>query len=320
MTKHQLRPDAGDVTLNEVTPFQNLLQDPSLPGARANAVLGVGSPLMLEDATMYLVPDTEGPLRSLLVIRHGATKLNATDVNSVDRIRGWSDVPLSDLGRDDVRRTARALRGSGVVALVHSDLCRASETAAIIADALGIKTKSTKNLRPWDLGIYTGQPTPDVLPGIVYYIRQAPDEVVPEGESFNSFKNRSFNGVAQALKAYPQGLVGIVTHHRVERLLKAWDAIGQPRDRSLDLDTIIQLGSSPAAAEHMHIKAENLVRSEKATKVEAHYRLGTDDARCDMCTMFRRPRACTSVEGDIAPEGLCDYYARKANVKGTGAR
>jgi hypothetical protein len=33
--------------------------------------------------------------------------------------------------------------------------------------------------------------------------------------------------------------------------------------------------------------------------------------RCDGCTMFRDPDACTSVEGHIAPEGWCRIFKPK---------
>jgi len=40
-----------------------------------------------------------------------------------------------------------------------------------------------------------------------------------------------------------------------------------------------------------------------------HY---TDDGigrlRCRFCSMFRSPDACTLVEGDVHPEGVCDHF------------
>ncbi|HEV2303159.1 MAG TPA: NUDIX domain-containing protein [Stellaceae bacterium] len=38
-----------------------------------------------------------------------------------------------------------------------------------------------------------------------------------------------------------------------------------------------------------------------------------DEKRCEVCTMFRAPDRCTLVEGEISPEGVCDYFEpRKA--------
>lgn len=51
--------------------------------------------------------------------------------------------------------------------------------------------------------------------------------------------------------------------------------------------------------------------SDKATKAEAHYREGSAKKHCGICTMFRAPRACTAVKGDIRLTGLCDYFKLK---------
>jgi probable phosphoglycerate mutase len=67
----------------------------------------------------------------LLLVRHGESEWNAQR-----RWQGWADPPLSDLGR---RQAAVAARAVGAVdAIVSSDLQRAAETAAIIANELGI--------------------------------------------------------------------------------------------------------------------------------------------------------------------------------------
>ena len=48
----------------------------------------------------------------------------------------------------------------------------------------------------------------------------------------------------------------------------------------------------------------------KATKAEANYRRGDVEHHCAICTMFRPPGGCTSVEGKIKPADLCDYFKR----------
>ncbi len=62
------------------------------------------------------------------------------------------------------------------------------------------------------------------------------------------------------------------------------------------------------------------VEEPKATKAKAHYRIGNKAKRCGICTMFRAPHSCTSVEGTIRPGGLCDYFEAKAEEgSSTGA-
>ena len=67
----------------------------------------------------------------VLLIRHGQSEWNAAG-----RWQGQADPALTDLGRDQARHATRGL--GAVDAIVSSDLQRAAETAAIIAEALGI--------------------------------------------------------------------------------------------------------------------------------------------------------------------------------------
>jgi glucosyl-3-phosphoglycerate phosphatase len=68
---------------------------------------------------------------TLLVIRHGRSEWNA-----IGRWQGHADPPLSELGR---RQAILAAASIGAVdAIVSSDLLRAAETAAIIAQKLGV--------------------------------------------------------------------------------------------------------------------------------------------------------------------------------------
>ena len=48
--------------------------------------------------------------------------------------------------------------------------------------------------------------------------------------------------------------------------------------------------------------------TDKSTKSEANYRTGSGRRRCQYCTMFWVPNGCTSVQGEISPQALCDYF------------
>jgi broad specificity phosphatase PhoE len=200
-----------------------------------------------------------GKIVTVLVVRHGKTKMNNEVDTSQDRIRSWLDVPLVEEGRDEARRTGDKLdKIGGVEAIVSSDLERAKETAGIIGDIIGVKPTFSAKLRPWDLGKFTGKSTKDAMPKIAEYIENKPDEPVPEGESFNDFRKRAFSGLAEAIRKAGGNKLVIVTHHRNERLFNAWDEAGQPSDHSIDLKEFTKKGEPPGAVMELDVDVDAL--------------------------------------------------------------
>jgi broad specificity phosphatase PhoE len=86
----------------------------------------------------------------LLVVRHGQS-----DWNAIGRWQGHADPALSELGR---RQAAVAAASIGAVdGIVSSDLLRAAETAAIIAQQLGVgPVVVDERLRERDVGEWSG--------------------------------------------------------------------------------------------------------------------------------------------------------------------
>ncbi len=173
-------------------------------------------------------------------VRHGATKLNNDTDTSVDRIRGWSDVPLVEEGRQEAREAGKKLSGKGIQIIVSSDLSRARETAEIIGGILGVKPTFNNKLRPWKLGVFTGKSTKEALPKIAEYARKKPNEPVEDGESFNSFVARTKGGLLEALQRAGKRNLLVVSHHRDERLFKSLKP-----DGSVDIETFLQKGDPP---------------------------------------------------------------------------
>src|SRR5262249_3617271 len=64
----------------------------------------------------------------IYLVRHGATVLTAED-----RFAGATDVPLSDEGREQVRRLATRLAREAIAAFYASPMGRTMETARILA-------------------------------------------------------------------------------------------------------------------------------------------------------------------------------------------
>lgn len=84
-------------------------------------------------------------MNSLILIRHGQSDQHVRDITG-----GWTDTHLTELGREQSRRTAlRLVRllQDRPAKLYTSDLSRAAETAKIIGDTLQIPATANADLR-----------------------------------------------------------------------------------------------------------------------------------------------------------------------------
>lgn len=196
-------------------------------------------------------------MRTILMIRHGATELNNDDV-SVDRIRGWKDIPLSEEGRKEAKRIAEKLKDSPPDVIFSSDLKRAHDTAKEISKATGAPIiEASKGFRPWDVGDLAGQTSQKAIPILADYAENKPDKKVAGGESFNEFRERFFGAVSKALDK-EDGVVAIVAHHRNERLLKAWIKKNCPEDGDIDIKEFNRKGEPTGSAERLKINVPNM--------------------------------------------------------------
>lgn len=87
----------------------------------------------------------------LLLIRHGATAYNADH-----RFTGHSDIPLSDLGKQQAMALGDALREKTLTSIVTSDLERAHETALPIAQSHQVIPRRDRDLRELAMGAWEG--------------------------------------------------------------------------------------------------------------------------------------------------------------------
>lgn len=81
-------------------------------------------------------------MTEIIFIRHGLT-----DWNIERRAQGQSDIPLNNKGRKQARQLATRLKNSKWHLIFSSDLLRASETASIVADSLGLVVQTDQRLR-----------------------------------------------------------------------------------------------------------------------------------------------------------------------------
>lgn len=141
-------------------------------------------------------------MTDLYLVRHGET-----DWNRMRRIQGRSDVPLNATGREQARLTGLLLTRRSIDAVYSSPLSRASETASIIALALGLPTPTLDDaFIERDYGAAEGfdfHTIDDRFP---------PGAAVPGRESRDAVAARVVPALLDLARRHPDGSVVVVSH------------------------------------------------------------------------------------------------------------
>jgi broad specificity phosphatase PhoE len=139
-----------------------------------------------------------GRTSELIVVRHGQSTWNVQH-----RFTGQADPPLSDLGRSQAVDLARSVAALSPDAVVTSDLARAYETGAIVAEHLGLTEPARlEALRERWSDALTGLAADDIeiaFPGQLAAWREARAITVPGNhEPFDAFARRVTRGLVDA--------------------------------------------------------------------------------------------------------------------------
>ncbi|WP_106849314.1 histidine phosphatase family protein [Blastococcus sp. Marseille-P5729] len=153
------------------------------------------------------------------LVRHGQSTWNVER-----RLQGQTaHPPLTDRGRADAARAARqlaALVGDEPVCLVTSDLERARQSAAIIADRLGVTAVEDVALREQHLGDMQGRLTSELSALPVPDGQHISEVRWGGGESIADVHARLTHWFGRQLRIAPQHLV-VVTHGDTLRVARA---------------------------------------------------------------------------------------------------
>ena len=128
----------------------------------------------------------------LYISRHGKTMFN-----TIGRIQGWADTPLTKVGEEGIRELGLGLKDAGLdfQLAVSSDLGRTVQTITIAQRELGILGKipyyQDKRIREWCFGSFEGMYDADLFSGVLPRISGIVDA------STMSFEEIA-NGIVQA--------------------------------------------------------------------------------------------------------------------------
>ena len=110
---------------------------------------------------------------------------------------------------------AQRLRGRGIASIVSSPLSRARDTAAVVAEVLGLPVELLDDLQEVAFGVHEG-----TAMGAAWFMDWVDNGITPEGgESFASLRTRAASAITQALTRPPPVLV--VAHGALFRALRA---------------------------------------------------------------------------------------------------
>lgn len=122
---------------------------------------------------------------------------------------GW----LTETGRAQARELAESLRQERIAEVVTSPLDRAVETGAIVAELLGVRSRTAAGLREFSVGSYAG--TTDEAPLREIFARWLSgdrDERMPGGESLAELLDR-FRGAVEELADSSRGETTVAISH-----------------------------------------------------------------------------------------------------------
>jgi broad specificity phosphatase PhoE len=165
----------------------------------------------------------------LLVIRHGQTAWSVAGKHT-----GRTDVPLTDIGRDEARDAARTLHGWNLRRAYTSPLARARETAEIVAPACGVVVDD--DLLEWDYGDFEGETTPqsrERIPGWSVWTH-----AMSGGESVDEVGGRADRFLARVGDEVPDGNAVVFAHgHLLAILIARWCRLPAVEGRRFALAT-----------------------------------------------------------------------------------
>ncbi|NJC95144.1 MAG: phosphoglycerate mutase [Anaerolineales bacterium] len=164
----------------------------------------------------------------LLLIRHGEN-----DYTKTHRLAGrLPKVHLNEHGQKQAQALAEALKGVPIKAVYSSPLERATETAAPIANALGLTVQREKGLLETHVGDWQGKSLKRLyLHKHWKVVQRAPSRAqFPNGETFYECQNRIVGTLDAILSKHkPKDVIACVFHADPIKLAVAY-YIGLPLD------------------------------------------------------------------------------------------
>ena len=153
---------------------------------------------------------------TILLIRHGESAAFEED-KPFALVDGHGDPPLRDPdGLDQARRIGERLAGEDVAAIYITPLQRTAQTAAPLAERLGLEPRVERELREVHLGEWESgglrKHTREGHPTVLQVLAEQRWDVIPGAEPRDAFDARVRAGIERIAAAHPDELVAAFVH------------------------------------------------------------------------------------------------------------
>jgi 2,3-bisphosphoglycerate-dependent phosphoglycerate mutase len=203
----------------------------------------------------------------ILLVRHGESQPVDPD-RPFDLVDGHGDPPLDPVGVEQAERLAERLAGEDIAAIYVSTLQRTAQTAAPLAQRLGIEATVEPNLREVFLGEWEGgllrMKAEQRDPAFVRAIEEERWDPIPGAEPLEVFRDRVRAGITHVADAHRDERVVVVTHGGV---------IGQVLASATDARGFAFIGADNASISHIVVEGDRIVlrRFNDTTHLEPHF-------------------------------------------------
>jgi len=144
--------------------------------------------------------------------------------NLENRLQGTVDLPLAKTGLEEARSNVAAVRNLGVNRIVSSTARRASETAQVYGESLGLRIYKTLRLRELDHGDWEGRKVNELLldqrSGYAKWLSDPGYIPIPgSSETVQAAQRRAEEAIRAAALSFNGGSLLIIGHKHINALL-----------------------------------------------------------------------------------------------------
>lgn len=154
-----------------------------------------------------------------------------TDFDQQGRIQGTLDLPLCDLGREEIEQLAGQIAHGTLDAVYAARSLSAWETAVLLAGRCGVRAKPLNKLTNANLGLWQGMCLDDVRlkhPKVFRQLQEEPETVCPpQGEMLSAVQRRAADAVRWLRRKHRRGAVALVAPAPLAAVLHG-EISGQP--------------------------------------------------------------------------------------------